>query len=185
MKRYQIKTEQGKGGPKMNKMSYKFGIAIVLILTSFAATGVAADHTLLTPLLVDLQGWNAQPARGMTMDMGTSKMINAAREYRQGAKELNAMMFLGNQAMTQGSMQAMKTETAEAKMSISTIDGFKVQIFHDKIDNSGGVMVHLSQNQQQGAMFTLEYKGLSEVEGLDAAKQFDWQKMKDAVSKIK
>ena len=124
------------------------------------------------------------PARGMTMDMGTSKMINAAREYRQGAKELNAMMFLGNQAMAQGSMQAMKTETAEAKMSISTIDGFKVQKFHDKIDNSGGVMVRLSQNQQQGAMFILEYKGLSAEEGLKAAKKFNWKEMKNSVDKL-
>ena len=168
----------------MHKISIALGLALVVVITSFAAPGMAADHTHLTPLLVDLQGWNAQPARGMTMDMGTSKMINAAREYRQGAKELNAMMFLGNRAMTQGSMQAMKTETAEAKMSISTIDGFKVQIFHDKTDNSGGVMVQLSQNQQQGAMFTLEYKGLSAEEGLKAAKKFNWKEMKKSVDKL-
>ena len=168
----------------MRKISIALGLALVVILTSFAATGVAADHTLLTPLLVDLQGWNAQPARGMTMDMGTSKMINAAREYQQGGKKLMAMLVLGDQAMTQGSMQAMKTETSEAKMSISTIDGFKVQRFHDKIDNSGGVMVQLSQNQQQGAMFILEYKGLSAEEGLKAAKQFKWKEIKKSVDQL-
>ena len=119
------------------------------------------------------------------MDTGSSKMINAGREYRQGGKQINAMVMVGNQAMTQGSMQAMKTETAEGKMSISTIDGFKVQTFHDKKENSGGVMVQLSQSQHQGAMFTLVYEGLSEEEGMVAAKQFDWQKMKDAVSKFK
>ena len=168
----------------MRKTSIKLGLMIVAILTSFAATGVAADHTLLTPLLVDLKGWNAEPAGGMTMDMGSSKMINAVREYRQGDKELNAMMILGNQAMTQGSMQAMKTETAEGKMSISTIDGFKVQTFYDKKENSGGVMVQLGQNQQQGAMFTLLYKGLSEEEGLEAAKKFNWKEMKNSADKL-
>ena len=168
----------------MQTFIYKVGFALVAILTFFVATGVAADHSLLTPLLVDLKGWNAEPAGGMTMDMGSSKMINAAREYRQGQKELNAMVILGNQAMTQGSMQAMKTETAEGKMSISTIDGFKVQIFHDKKDRSGGVMVDLGQNQQQGAMFTLLYKGLSEEEGLEAAKKFNWKEMKNSVDKL-
>jgi hypothetical protein len=168
----------------MHKISIILGLTIVVIFTSFAATGVAADHTLLTPLLIDLKGWNAEPARGMTMDMGNSKMINAGREYRQGGKELNAMVFLGNQAMTQGGMQAMKTETAEGKMSITTIDGFKVKIFYDKKEHSGGVMVQLSQNQQQGAMFTLVYKGLSEEEGLKAAKKFDWKEMKNSVDKL-
>ncbi len=168
----------------MRKISIILGLTIVAILTSFAATGVAADHTLVTPLLVDLKGWNAEPAGGMTMDMGSSKMINAVREYRQGDKELKAMMILGNQAMTQGSMQAMKTESAEGKMSISTIDGFKVQIFYDKKENSGGVMVLLGQKQQQGAMFTLLYKGLSEEEGLEAAKKFNWKEMKNSADKL-
>lgn len=168
----------------MHKTSIKLGLMIVAILTFFAATGVAADHTLLTPLLVDVMGWNAEPAGGMTVDMGSSKMINAVREYRQGDKELNAMLILGNQAMTQGSMQAMKSETPEGKMSISTIDGFKVQTFYDKKDNSGGVMVQLSQNQQQGAMFTLVYKGLSEKEGLEAAKKFNWKEMKKSVDQL-
>jgi hypothetical protein len=78
----------------------------------------------------------------------------------------------------------MKSETPEGKMSISTIDGFKVQTFYDKKDNSGGVMVQLSQNQQQGAMFTLVYKGLSEKEGLEAAKKFNWKEMKKSVDKL-
>ena len=168
----------------MHRISIKLGLALVVILTSFAATAMAADHTLLTPLLVDLKGWDAEPARGMTMDMGTSKMINAAREYRQGGKKLMAMLVLGDQAMTQGSMQAMKTETAEGKMSITTIDGFKAQTYYDKKEHSGGVMVHLGQSQQQGAMFILNYEGLSEEEGLKLAKEFNWKEMKKSVDKL-
>ena len=168
----------------MHKISIKLGLTLVVILISLAATAMAADHTLLTPLLVDLKGWNAEPARGMTMDMGPSKMINAAREYRQGGKKLMAMLVLGDQAMTQGSMQAMKTETAEVKMSITTIDGFKAQTFYDKIEHSGGVMVNLGQSQQQGAMFILNYEGLSEEEGQKLAKEFNWKEMKKSVDKL-
>jgi hypothetical protein len=168
----------------MHKISLRIGFALVVILTSFAATGVAADHTLLTPLLVDLKGWNAEPAGGMTMDMGSSKMINAAREYRQGDKELNAMVMLGNQAMTQGSLQAMKAETTEGKVSISTIDGFKVTSHYSKTEKSGAVIVHLTQSQQQGAMFTLVYEGLTEEEGLRTAKKFNWKEMKKSVDTL-
>ena len=168
----------------MHPFSIRLGLALVLILTFFAATGVAADHTLLTPLLVDIDGWKAEPPSGMTMDMGSSKMINAAREYRQGGKELNAMVMLGNQAMTQGSMQAMKAENAEGKMSVSTIDGFKVMSQYSKTEKSGAVIVYLTQEQQQGAMFTLVYKGLSEEEGWNAAKKFNWKEMKNSVDKL-
>ena len=160
----------------MHKISIKRGLTLVVILTFLAATAVAADHTLLTPLLVDLKGWNAEPARGMTMDMGSSKMINAARDYRQGDKEIKAMVMLGNQAMTQGSMQDMKAENAEGKMSIKTIDGFKVMSQYGKTEKSGAVIVYLKQDQQQGAIFTLVYDGLTEEEGLKLVE--DWLEKK-------
>ena len=160
------------------------GLAVVLTLTFFTAAVMAADHTQLTPLLVDLNGWEGDPAGGMTMDMGSSKMINAAREYRQGPKKINAMVMVGNQGMTQGSMQAMKAENAEGKMSISTIDGFKVMSQYSKTEKSGAVFVYLDENQQQGAIFTLVYEGLSEEEGVNAAKKFNWKEMKKSVAEF-
>ena len=69
-------------------------------------------------------------------------------------------------------------------MSISTIDGFKVQSHYSKTEKSGAVIVHLSQNQQQGSMFTLVYEGLSEEEGLNTAKKFNWKAMKSSVDKL-
>ena len=168
----------------MQSFSMKSGLPLALIIICFATVGLAADHTLLTPMLVDLEGWQAEPASGMTMDMGSSKMTNAAREYRQAGKTLNAMVLVGNQAMTQGSMQAMKAENAEGKMSVATIDGFKVMSQYNKMEKTGVVVVYLAQDAQQGAMFTLVYEGLSEDNGLKAAKKFDWQKMKGVVSKF-
>ena len=168
----------------MHTFLTRCGLVLVLTLTFFAAAAMAADHTQLTPLLVNLKGWEADQAGGMTMDMGSSKMINAARDYRQGGKEINAVVMIGNQAMTQGSMQAMKAETAEGKMFIKTIDGFKVMSQYSKTDKSGAIMVYLKQGQQQGAIFTMVYKGLSEEEGLDTAKQFNWKEMKNSVAKF-
>jgi len=76
-------------------------------------------------------------------------MINAGRDYRQGGKQLNAMVMLGNQAMTQGNMQAMQTETAEGEMSMTTIDGFKVMSQYSKTEKSGAVIVYLLRKQGQ------------------------------------
>ena len=135
-------------------------------------------------MLIDLSSWDAKLASGMTMDMGSSKMINAGRQYSQGVKQLNAMVMAGNQAMTQGSMQAMQIETAEDKVSVTTIDGFKVMLQYSKADKSGAVMVYLKQNQTQGAMFTLVYEGLSDEGGINAAKKFNWKEMQAAVSKL-
>jgi len=47
----------------------------------------------------------------------------------------------------------------------------KIQAVNSKTDKSGSFIVHHSQNQQQGAMFTLVYEGLSEKEGLATAKK--------------
>ena len=42
-------------------------------------------------------------------------------------------------------------------MSITTIDGFKVQTFYDKKEHSGGVMVHLGQSNQAGAKHPADF----------------------------
>jgi hypothetical protein len=55
---------------------------------------------------------------------------------------------------------------------------------YNKTEKSGAVIVYLSQQQQQGAMFTLVYKGLSEKEGLETAKKFNWKEMKSSVDKL-
>jgi hypothetical protein len=155
-----------------------------VICLAFAVSGLAAEYEQLTALLHDLKGWKADPAQGMAMDMGPTKMINATRQYQKGAAEITALLMKGNQAMAQGSMQAMKAENGSGKVRLSTIDGFKVQSFYDKAENSGAVVVLLSQHENQGAIFTLGYEGLSEKQGLEMARKFDWKKMKIAVDKL-
>ena len=64
------------------------------------------------------------------------------------------------------------------------IDGFKVTSHYSKTEKSGAVIVHLTQSQQQGAMFTLVYEGLTEEEGLTTAKKFNWKEMKKSVDTL-
>jgi len=64
----------------------------------------AENHHSLTPLLVDLPGWEAEKPEVMSMDMGAMKMTNATRSYTKDNKEITAVVMLGNNAMTQGQM---------------------------------------------------------------------------------
>lgn len=157
---------------------------IGVICLTFAAPVLAGEYDQLTALLQDLKGWTAEPARGMAMDMGGTKMINAARQYQKGTAEITAMVMKGNQAMAQGSMQPMKAESGTAKFALSTIGGFKVQSVYDKAEKSGAIVVFLSKHEGQGTIFTMGYEGLSEKEGLAMARKFDWKKMKAAVDKL-
>jgi hypothetical protein len=161
-----------------------FSAALILVVICAAAIAYADDYELLTPLLIDQPGWDAREAKGMSMDMGAMKMITASRTYTQDSKKIDAMLIIGNQAMTQGKMQQMKAESLDTKVSITNIDGFNVQTVYEKNDKSCSVVVFLSQSQTKGAMFMLSGKGLSENEALGIAKKFNWKNMKATVEKL-
>ncbi len=160
---------------------YAFLLTLAVIFTTIA---YAEKHHSLTPLFVDLKGWKAEKPEGMTMDMGTMKMTNATRTYTKGSIEITAMVMIGNSIMTQGQMQQMKVETADAKVSISKIDGFQVNTSYDKKEKAGYVTVFLAQSKTKNALFTFYYNGLSEKQAMSLAKKFNWKKMKAVVIKL-
>ena len=72
---------------------------------AFVTVTHAQPHEALKPLLIDLEGWDADEAEGMNLDMGSMKMLNAVREYEKGTEKLTAIVIIGNQKMEQGQMQ--------------------------------------------------------------------------------
>lgn len=166
------------------RISSKVHVFMLTLVVVSVTIAHAEQHHSLTPLLVDLQGWEAEKPEGMSMDMGTMKVTNATRSYTKDNKDITAMVIVGNNAMTQGQMQEMKAESMDVKVSISKIDGFQVHTSYDKNENSGSVIVFLSQSQTQGATFVVSYEGLSEKEALSLAKKFNWKKMKAVVKKL-
>jgi hypothetical protein len=157
---------------------------VVIFFVVFPAIALAEEHHSLTPLLLDLQGWEAKKPEGISMYMGAVKIINATRDYTNGNKDITAMVMIGNNYMTNEQIQDLKAESMDAKMSISQIDGFKVHTSHTKSKNSGAVIVFLSEREIEGALFTVSYEGLSEKEALGIAKKFNWKKMKAAVDEL-
>ncbi len=168
---------------------FKFAGWLVVVYFLFAASipVYAGQYESLSPFLLDLKGWQAEPAEGMDMDMGGTKIIQAMRQYTQGSKEADAMVMIGNAMMTQAHAQGMQSgqmETAEAKVEVTTIDGYQVSIHHSKADNEGAVVVVLPGMGQQGAIFVLHYQGLNENDGLSMAKKFDWKKIEKQAKKL-
>jgi hypothetical protein len=159
-------------------------LSLVCALVAAPAPVRAQDYQQLTPLLTDLNGWNAEPAEGVNMETGAFKMINAVRSYTQDSKELEAMIMIGNQAMPQGPMDAMHAESGDSVMNIREMNGFKVHTVHDKKENSGNVTVFLVQKETQGAIFAVSYQGIPESEAMDLARQFNWKAMKAGVEKM-
>ena len=159
-----------------------------VVFVMVAAFAQAEPSDVLTPLLTDLNGWKAQKANGMSMNMAGMNMLSATREYSKDGKTVSALIMKGNAAMLMGGaqgMQTMSTETEDAIMNIKTINGFKVQTVYDKKDGSGVISVFLTSGRSTGASFSFNYSGISQKEALRLSKKFDWNKMKSVVGSLK
>jgi hypothetical protein len=164
------------------------GLLIMVCFLFAASVSVyAAQYESLSPLLIDLEGWQAEPAEGMDMDMGGTKIIQAMRQYTRNGKEADAMIMIGNAMMTMAhtqGMQSMNMETAEDKVKITTIDGFQVSMHHSKVDNEGAIVVVLPGTGPLGAIFVFNYKGLNQNDGLSTAKEFDWKNIQQQTNNL-
>jgi hypothetical protein len=133
------------------------------------------------PLLVDLQGWTGNKPDGLSMEIPGNSMVTATREYERGDARLNAQVIIG--AAAQGALAAtnagVKIETAEGRMSTSTIDGMQVTRSFTINDKSGAILVGLGTS----ALFTLSFNGVAEDEALMLARKFDWKAIQAAMPK--
>jgi hypothetical protein len=182
---------------RKNYLKKSFGICGKIVLVSFAILLVAAavqaeSYQTLYPCLIDLSGWTGSEPTGINMNMSGMVMINSTRTYSKGNKELTANIMKGNQVFGMGGIQGtgmqgsgMHMESPEVNMTIKTINGFQVQTFYDKEENSGAVTVFLTHEQAGGAFFTLSYAGISESEAIELAKKFDWEKIKSKIQSLR
>ena len=157
---------------------------IFILVLAISSTAHSEKHLSLVPLLIDLEGWEADQADGMSMDMGNMKMTQAMRNYDKDERQVTAMVMIGSNMMTQGKMQEMNMESDNIKASVTQIDGFTVSTAYDKNEKAGQVVVFLSKSQNESAMFILTYEKIKEDEALNLSKKFNWKKMKGVVEKL-
>ena len=157
---------------------------IIMLFSSLTSFAYAQQTDNLTSLLIDLNGWTAEPAQGMKVNMKDMKMINAVREYQRGKADVTATIMIGNSMMTRGQMQPKNIETSRIKALSMKINGFNLYTNYDKINKSGSVLVFIGKTAADQSIFIVSYKGLTEKGGLEFAKKFNWNKIRKATRKF-
>lgn len=155
--------------------AFRFAFAALPAAWLVRSSPARADQAFrkFFPLLVDLQGWEGKTPDGMSMEMGSTSMLTATREYHRGPARLNAGIIMGPAATgALGAAQSgMNIETSEGHMIVATVDGFPVVKTFTIKEKSGALLVKLGT----AAMFSFSYNGLTEDEAVPLAKRFDWK----------
>ena len=162
---------------KSRSMILALLMALPVLWTASSARAEPAFQRL-TPLLIDLDGWQGKKADGMSMDMPNGSMTTATREYQKGSAKANAAVMTGQAAI--GALtplaSGMKINTSEGHMLTDTINGMQVLKTYTTAQKSGALVVALDKD----AMFSFSYSGMAEDEALALAQKFDWKALQAA-----
>ena len=173
----------------MNKRCILFLVVLALVLPALGA--YSASYDPLLPLLVDLPGWEAEPADGADASVAGARAITVFRTYESGERQFEVNILIGVQAgltWMPDYKEGFRMETPEGLMEVKRIGGFLVFYMFDNEDNSGGILVELlysADKPESGAVLAISFAGLSLEEGLKTAQRFNWARMKEQVAKLK
>jgi hypothetical protein len=165
---------------KSRSVIFALLLALPALLTMTSARAEPAFQRL-TPLLIDLDGWQGKKADGMSMDMPGGSMTTATREYQKGSAKATASVMTGQAAVGALSpmVSGMNINTSEGHMLTDTLQGMKVLKTYTTAQKSGALMVALDKD----AMFSFSYTGLGEDDALALAQKFDWKAIQAAAKK--
>ncbi len=140
---------------------------------------LAQGFQRFTPLLVELDGWKAGKADGVSMQMPGNNMDTAVRKYTRGNASLQAQVISGGAAQSALAVQktGMKVESGDHRMSTSVVDGLPVTQNYTISSKSGTVIVGLADT----ALFSLSYNGIEDTEALMLSKKFNWKALQKAL----
>ena len=170
---------------KKNSFKAVFMLTTIFLLTLFNnMTFCAEPLDKLKVLLIDLEGWKAEKAEGLSVNTTGMKMINATRNYRNGDMNLDVTILIGSNVMIQGQTMLANVETSDIKVTTSKIDGFDVVQNFNKKENNGYIVIILEKKIKEGSLFMIAYTGISSKEALKIAKKYDLEKMKTITSKL-
>jgi hypothetical protein len=176
----------------MNKPGFLFAAVLALGLTGTVFQASAASYEALLPLLVDLPGWEAEPADGADASFEGMRAVTVYRTYESGDRRFEVNFLAGTQAgMTwmPDYKEGYKMETPEGLMEVKRIAGFLVYYTFERESSSGGIVVLIQEavasKPDTGAVLAISFEGLALEEALKMAQRFSWAKMKDQVAKLK
>jgi hypothetical protein len=89
-----------KGEEIMSKLRHAIFCCFVTTLTVLCPLSARADQSFqrFLPLFVDLDGWQGKKPDGMSLDMPSSSMTTATRDYARGGAQAHASIMMGQAA---------------------------------------------------------------------------------------
>ena len=177
---------------KIMKSKKIFTIIPLLCFFFFLAViGMCEKPEDLVPLLIDLEGWEADEAEVDDVTFQNFRGINVRREYEKDDQTLDASIVIGYQAAGMWNpmyYEGFKVEANDSVLDVKKTDGFFIFHSYQKPDKAGMCIVLLQQTSQQersGAVFAFSYEGIEDSEGRELAQKFDWKKMSEIIKEIK
>jgi hypothetical protein len=166
-------------------------IPLLCFFFFLAITGLCEKPEDLVPLLIDLEGWEADEAEVSDVTFQNFRGISVRREYEKDDQTLDASIVIGYQAAGMWNpmyYEGFKMESGDSIVDVKKTDGFFIFHSYEKPDKTGMCIVLLQETSQQkrtGALFVLSYEGIEDSKGLELAKKFDWKKMSEIAKEIK
>jgi hypothetical protein len=164
-----------------------FSSLVVMFLAIFllmGGVGQADQHDRLLPLLGNLDGWQAQPARGLSLVSAQMKMISANRIYSHADKNLGVSIMVNSGPVLDSDLQESSMDNEVIKEQIQQIDGFWVKSSYNKKNGGGQLIVYLDYNQEASGLLIADYSKMSDDEVLQVIRRMDWKKFKKVVATL-
>jgi hypothetical protein len=157
---------------RLSKVISSLSILFILgsSLVSFAQEQIFLD---LMKELIDLNGWDAEPANGMEVGDADGEIIIAMRDYHSDNKLLHVQIAVGKSAKKAWA-QYDKGENIDTQTILRMTkedSGHKIGVSYEKNTNSGSIVVPLKV-KNSNAVFSLAFVGMSYQDALDIAKRF-------------
>jgi len=171
----------------MKNKKILFALLSVLLVLSAVVGVYSQTANNLKVLLIDLKGWDAEKANGMSVNMGGMKMANAFRVYNSKERKIQTTIMMASREEALQKIEIDTKEDSNYKANIYKISGFTVTSVYDKNEKDGTIVVTLLKDEgNYGAVFAFHYNGLKEKDALGLVQKFNWKKMKkEAVSFLK
>lgn len=165
-------------------------IPLLCFIFFLSVAGLCVEPENLVPLLIDLEGWEADKAEVTDATFQNFRTINVSRKYEKDDQTLDAGIVIGYQAAGMWNpmyYDGFKMESGDSIVDVKKTDGFFIFHSYQKPDKTGMCIVLLRETSQQkrtGALFAFSYEGIEDSEGLELVKKFDWKKMSEIVKEI-
>lgn len=157
---------------------------ILMIVMLIVSIVFAEKADPLKKELVDIKGWEADEAEGMSMDMGGMSMVSASREYTKDDQNFIVTVVIGTNAIVTGQMPQVNVETDEGKYQTKTINGMEAYEAFDKNDKTGAVIVDLGKSETDGGFLLFSYENMKPEDALKLSEDFNWKNIKKEAEKI-